>query len=83
MATINTKADLYDLANEKARVWKSITVNNGDILVVGLKDVWHVSIQDPTKWLTPGWSVSTVNSVARVTFNLTGAYTGRVYVVGR
>lgn len=83
MATLKTKADLYDLGNTKTRLWKSLTLNNGDVLVTGLKDVWAVVISDASKWAAGGWSVSTVNSVAQVTFNLTGAFTGRVYVIGR
>jgi hypothetical protein len=83
MATVKTKADLYDLANERARIWKSLTLNNGDVLVTGLKDVWLVSISDSTKWAAGGWTVGTGTTAGQVTFNLTGAFTGRVYVIGR
>lgn len=83
MADVKTKPDVLLLGNEPARVWKSITLNSGDILHTGLIEVWEVSIQDPTKWSTPSWAVGTGTSRGNVTFTLTGAYTGRVVVRGR
>ena len=83
MATVKTKADVYELGNQKSRVWKSLTLNNGDILVTGLKDVWAVLIEDETKWAAGGWTAGSGTTAGQVTFNLTGAFTGRVYVFGR
>lgn len=83
MATIKTKADLYDLANERARVWKSLTISTGDILVTGLKDVWFVGISDPSKWAAGGYTIGSGTTAGQVTFNLSAPFTGRVYVIGR
>jgi len=83
MATVKTKADVFLNGNVVERVWKSITLNSGDVLVTGLIEVWEVSIQDPTKWSTPSWSVGSGSTRGQVTFTLTGAYTGRVVVRGR
>lgn len=83
MATIKTKCDVALVGNEVVRVWKSLTVNSGDILVTGLIEVWAVIIQDPTKWSTPSWAVGSGSTRGQVTFTLTGAYTGRVVVIGR
>ena len=83
MATVKTKADLYELGNQKSRLWKSLTLNNGDILVTGLKDVWAVIISDTTKWAAGGWTVGSGSTAGQVTFNLGAAFTGRVYVFGR
>lgn len=83
MANIKTKADIYGLATDKTRVWKTITINNGDVLITGLKDVWSVAISDPSKWTTGGWTVGSGTTAGQVTFNLTGAFTGRVYILGR
>lgn len=83
MATITTRADVYLNGNENTRVWKSLTLANGDILKTGLIEVWAVLIQDPTKWSTPSWTVGSGSTRGNVTFTLTGAYTGRVVVIGR
>lgn len=83
MATVKTKYDVAELGNQKSRVWKSLTLNNGDILVTGLKDVWAVLISDNSKWAAGGWSVGSGTTAGQVTFNLTGAATVRVVVFGR
>lgn len=83
MATIKTKADLYDLANERARIWKSLSIADGDVLVTGLKDVWAVHLSDPTKWGTGGWTVGSGSTAGQVTIHLSQPFTGRVYVIGR
>jgi hypothetical protein len=82
MAAKTTKYDVYEAGSSKYHIWKSITLNSLDTLVSGFKDVWMVFIQDPTKWSTPSWTVST-DGKGIVTFTLTGAYTGRVVILGR
>ena len=83
MATIRTKFDIANVGSEVVRVWKSLTLNSGDVLVTGLLEVWDVEIQDHTKWATPSWSVGSGTTRGQVTFTLTGATTGRVVVRGR
>lgn len=83
MADVKTKADVRHVGSEVVKVWKSITLNSGDVLFTGLLDVWSVEIQDPTKWSTPSWAVGSGSTRGRVTFTLTGAFTGRVVVRGR
>ncbi len=83
MATITTKFDVENVGTNRVRVWKSQTLNSGDVLVTGLIEVWAVLIQDPTKWATPSWAVGTGVNRGKVTFTLTGATTGRVVVIGR
>lgn len=83
MADIKTKFDVENIGTSKVRIWKSLTLNSGDILFTGLLEVWAVLIQDPTKWSTPSWSVGSGSSRGRVTFTLTGATTGRVVIIGR
>ncbi len=83
MATVKTKADIYGLATDKTRVWKTITLSNADVLVTGLKDVWSVAISDPSKWAAGGWTVGSGTTAGQVTFNLSAPFTGRVYILGR
>jgi hypothetical protein len=85
MAVIKTKPDLREQGSQYSMIWKSLTLASGDVLNTGFKEVWAVLIQDPTKWLAPGWSVNTpaTKPYGQVTFNLTGAYTGKVVVFGR
>lgn len=83
MATIKTKADVYLSGNDTTRVWKSLTINSGDVLVTGLVEVWAVLIQDDSKWATPSWTVGTGATRGQVTFTLSSPTTGRVYVIGR
>lgn len=83
MATIKTKFDVAHVGNDVIRVWKSLALSSGDILVTGLIEVWAVFIQDPTKWSTPSWAVGSGSTRGQVTFTLTGTTTGRVVVLGR
>lgn len=83
MADVKTKHDVRTVGSDQTKVWKSLTLNNGDVLFTGLLEVWDVSISDPTKWAAGGWTVGTGSSRGRVTFNLTGASTVRVVVRGR
>lgn len=83
MATVKTKQDIEHVGSERVRVWKSLSLNSGDVLVTGMLEVWGVMIQDPTKWSTPSWSVGSGTTRGQVTFTLTGNQTGRVVVIGR
>ena len=83
MATLTTKEDIRERGSQFSKVWKSITLNSGDILNTGNLEVWNVSIQDSTKWATPGWTVGTGANRGKITFTLTGTFTGRLVVFGR
>jgi len=79
MATVKTKCDVREQGSQYSKVWKSLALANADVLVTGFKDVWAVFISDNTKWAAGGWTASAGN----VTFNLGGAFTGKVVVLGR
>jgi hypothetical protein len=85
MATIKTKPDTREQGSQYSMIWKSLTLANGDVLVTGFKDVWAVLISDNTKWAAGGWTVNAPTSkpYGQVTFNLGGAFTGKVVVFGR
>lgn len=83
MATIKTKFDVEQVGTSRVRVWKSLALSSGDVLVTGMIEVWAVFIQDPTKWSTPSWAVGSGTTRGQVTFTLTGTTTGRVVVIGR
>lgn len=83
MANVTTKPDVRHNGNVVEYVWKSITLNSGDILISGLLEVWEVAIQDPTKWATPSWTVGTGTNRGKITVTLTGPHVGRVVVRGR
>lgn len=83
MADVKTKSNIENVGSERVRVWKSLTLNSGDVLFTGLLEVWAVIISDPTKWSTPSWVVGTGVNRGKITFTLTGAFTGRVVVIGR
>lgn len=83
MATLTTKPDVREQGSQYSKVYKSLTLSNGDILVTGFKDVWAVLISDNSKWAAGGWTVGTGTSAGKITFNLGGAFTGRVVVFGR
>lgn len=83
MATVTTKCDVREQGSQYSKIWKSLTLNNADVLVTGLIEVWDVHLSDPTKWAAGGWTVGTGANRGKVTFNLGGAFTGRVVVYGR
>jgi hypothetical protein len=83
MATITTRFDVGEGAAQKIRIWKALTITNGDVLVTGMTDVWAVLISDPSKWAAGGWSVGTGTNRGKVTFNLSGSASQRILIFGR
>ena len=83
MATLTTKCDVREQGSQYSKIWKSITIANGDVLTTGFKDVWAVLISDNSKWAAGGWTVGTGANIGKITFNLGSSFTGRVVVFGR
>lgn len=79
MTAFTTKPDLRDVTStQRIHTWKSLTIQNGDTLKSGFKEVWCVVVSEPAA--LSSWSVSS-GTITFVTTQDIGP--GPVVVYGR